>query len=213
MSLPLLLPPLDLVHQDGGEPKAKLGLYLESAKETNWKYIIHRLKTWSGEKPVINGGMNPELIIWKSHDWILEGTDLGLMHEISVKVLLDYTPLSHDPTSWKAMNEVLSEPQNMDICDLNDNEQYWLRGQKWKRGRGLVKSLSNHIHSLSLSSLLEPRITTLPSLGLLSRLKKYSEDESMCNLRNCPLREWWPLNLFQEPVGTENTHQQMSVGH
>lgn len=74
------------------------------------------------------------------------------MHEINVQVLLDYIPLSHNPTSWKAMNEVLSEPQNMDICDLNDIEQYWLRGQKWKRGRGLVKPLSNltFTHSLSV---------------------------------------------------------------
>lgn len=35
ISLPLLSPPLDLVHQDGREPKAKLGLDHKSAKETN----------------------------------------------------------------------------------------------------------------------------------------------------------------------------------
>lgn len=58
---------------------------------------------------------------------------------------------------------------------------------------------------------MEPHITTLPSLGLLSRLKKYGKDKSMCNLGNCPLREWWPMNLFQKPVGTENTHQQMCL--
>lgn len=55
--------------------------------------------------------------------------------------------------------------------------------------RGLAKSLSNHIHPFSLNSLGEPRITTLPSLGLLLRLKKYGKDESMCKLGNCPLRE------------------------
>lgn len=79
--------------------------------------------------------------------------------------------------------------------------------------RGLATSLGNHIHPLSLSPLGEPRITTLPSLGLLSRLKKYGKDESRWNLRDCPLRERWPRNLFQKPVGTENTHQQMSMRH
>lgn len=64
------------------------------------------------------------------HNWadekvmskVPEGTDLGLICAISLKVLQDYVPLRCTPTSWNIMNEVLSGPQNMDMCDLNDTE-------------------------------------------------------------------------------------------